>query len=149
MENVTPLFDTVVNYIQPPQVNLTAPLRMLTVNLVNDNYKGKLAIGRLYSGTLKKGMWVAHIARDRSIRKVQLSSLLLFSGLGRIDAEEAQAGDIVAIGGIPDVSIGETIADLENPIALPSIKIDEPTIKMTFAVNTSPFMGQDGDKTTL
>ncbi len=148
MENVTPLFDTVVNYIQPPQVNLTAPLQMLTVNLVNDNYKGKLAIGRLYSGTLKKGMWVAHIARDRSIRKVQLSSLLLFSGLGRIDAEEAQAGDIVAIGGIPDVSIGETIADLENPIALPSIKIDEPTIKMTFAVNTSPFMGQDGDKTT-
>lgn len=148
MKNVEPLFEKIVSYINPPKADKSAPLQMLTVNLAYDNYKGKIAIGRLYSGTLKKSATIAHINRLGEIKKSQLSSVMIFSGLGRIDVDEVRAGDIVAVAGIPDISIGETIADPENPIALPTIKIDEPTIKMTFGVNTSPFMGQDGDKTT-
>ena len=121
---------------------------MLTVNLAYDNYKGKIAIGRLYSGTLKKNMTVAHINRAGEVKKVSITSVMLFDGLGRIEVEEADAGDIVAIAGIPDVSIGETITDPEHPIALPTIHIDEPTIKMTFSVNTSPFRGKEGKFTT-
>lgn len=148
MENIEPLFETIVNYIKPPQENSSLPLQMLTVNLIYDNYKGKVAVGRLYSGVLKKGATVAHITRAGEIKRGQLSSVMLFSGLNRVDVDSARAGDIVAVAGIPDISIGETIADVENPVALPVIKIDEPTIKMTFGVNTSPFMGKEGDKIT-
>jgi len=148
MENVEPLFETIVNYVNPPQKDLDAPLQMLTVNLIYDNYKGKVAVGRLYSGTLKKGATVAHITRSGEVKRGQLNSVMLFSGLNRVDVDSAFAGDIVAIAGIPDISIGETIADPLNPNALPVIRIDEPTIKMTFGVNTSPFMGKEGEKTT-
>ncbi len=148
MKNIEPLFEAIVNYIKPPQVDSSLPLQMLTVNLIYDNYKGKVAVGRIYSGILKRGATVAHIVRSGEIKKRKLSSLMLFSGLNRVEVNEAEAGEIVAIAGIPDISIGETIADIENPVALPVIKIDEPTIKMTFGVNTSPFMGKEGDKTT-
>lgn len=148
MENVEPLFEKIVEFIPAPRINEDKPLQMLTVNLTYDNYKGKIAIGRLYSGILKKGMSVAHIDRDGKIKKAQITAVMLFSGLARVDVDEATAGDIVAVAGIPDISIGETIADLENPVALPIIKIDEPTIKMTFAVNTSPFSGREGQYTT-
>jgi GTP-binding protein len=147
-KNIEPLFETIVNYIKPPQKDPAAALQMLTVNLIYDNYKGKVAVGRLYSGVLKKGAAVAHMTRDGKVKKAQLSSVMIFSGLNRVEADEVEAGDIVAISGIPDVSIGETIADSLNPVALPVIKIDEPTIKMTFGVNTSPFVGKEGDKTT-
>lgn len=148
MTTIQPLFDKIVEYIPAPVIDISKPLQMLTVNLTHDNYKGKLAIGRLYSGTLKKGMAVAHINRAGEIKKTQVTNILVFSGLAKVDVEEAEAGDIVAVAGIPDISIGETIADIENPIALPVIKIDEPTIKMTFAVNTSPFAGREGQYTT-
>jgi GTP-binding protein len=121
---------------------------MLTVNLMNDNYKGKVAIGRLYSGTLKKGATVAHITRKGEVKLEKLTAVMLFDGLNRVDVDAAEAGDIVAIAGIPDVSIGETITDPEHPVALPTIAIDEPTIKMTFGVNTSPFRGKEGTFTT-
>lgn len=148
MKNVEPLFEKIVEFIPAPKADNSKPLQMLTVNLTYDNYKGKIAIGRLYSGVLKKGAQVAHIDREGKIKKAQLTSVMLFSGLGRVEVEEATAGEIVAIAGIPDISIGETIADVENPIALPIIKIDEPTIKMTFGVNTSPFSGKEGQYTT-
>jgi len=148
MENIQPLFETIVDYIDPPIVDIEKPLQMLTVNLAYDNYKGKLAIGRIYSGNMKKGMSVCHINRAGEIKKTQLNSIMVFEGLNRVDVEEASAGDIVAVAGIPDISIGETIADAQNPIALPIIQIDDPTIKMTFGVNTSPFMGKEGDKNT-
>lgn len=148
MQNVVPLFDAIVEHIPAPKVDESAPLQMLTVNLAYDNYKGKIAIGRLYSGTLKKGMQVAHINRAGETKKTQVTGVMLFDGLSRVDVEEAYAGDIVAISGIPNVSIGETIADITNPTPLPIIKIDEPTIKMTFGVNTSPFMGKEGKYTT-
>jgi GTP-binding protein len=148
MKDIEPIFATIVKYIPPPKKGELDTTQMLTVNLANDNYKGKIAIGRIYSGTLKKGMTVAHMTRHGEVKLEKLTSVMLFSGLGRIDVDEATAGDIVAIGGIPDVSIGETIADPEHPVALPTITIDEPTIKMTFGVNTSPFRGKEGTFTT-
>ncbi len=148
MENIIPLFDAIVRAIPAPVVDEKKPLQMLTVNSTYDNYKGKVAIGRLYAGTLKKGMTVAHISRKGDISKVQIGSVMLFEGLARIDVDEAYAGEIVAISGIPSVSIGETIADVNSPEALPVIHIDEPTVKMTFGVNTSPFMGKEGEYTT-
>ncbi len=144
MATIQPLFDKIVEYIPAPTADASKPLQMLTVNLTHDNYKGKLAIGRLCAGTMKKGMQVAHINRAGVIKKTQITNVMVFSGLAKVDVEEVEAGDIVAVSGIPDISIGETIADVENPVALPVIKIDEPTIKMTFAVNTSPFAGREG-----
>ncbi|MBS3902993.1 MAG: translational GTPase TypA [Anaplasmataceae bacterium] len=148
MENVTPLFDAILQSITPPEVNKEKPLQMLTVNLTYDNYKGKIAIGCLLAGNLKKGLPVIHINRQGQMKKTQIASLMLFEGLNRVDVEEAGAGDIVAIAGIPEISIGETIADIEKPEALPVIDIDKPTIKMTFGVNTSPFVGKEGKYTT-
>ena len=148
MASVQPLFEKIVEYIPAPKVDAAKPLQMLTVNLAYDNYKGKIAVGRLCSGVLKKGMQIAHINRAGVIKKTQLTAIMVFSGLNKVEVDEVSAGDIAAVSGIPDISIGETIADPENPIALPVIKIDEPTIKMTFAVNTSPFSGREGQHTT-
>jgi len=148
MKNVEPVFEAIINQIPESVVKDSDPLQMLTVNLAYDNYKGKIAIGRLYAGILKKGTGVAHINRSGEIKRVELSSVMLFDGLNKVDVEEAHSGDIVAVAGIPDISIGETIADLKDPVALPVIKIDEPTIKMTFSVNTSPFKGKEGEYTT-
>jgi len=148
MENIKPIFDAIVKYIPAPAANSEKSLQMLTINLVYDNYKGRVAVGRLYSGVLKKGMAVAHINRSGEIKKAQLNSIMLFDGLNRVDVEKAEAGDIVAVAGIPDITIGETIADINNPVALPIIEIDEPTIKMIFGANTSPFKGKEGEFTT-
>jgi len=148
MTDIRPVFDTILQVIPPAKAELEKPPQMLTVNLAYDNFKGKMAVGRLYSGTLKKGMEVMHIARDGKMKKAKLTGVMSFEGLQRVDREEVYAGDIVAVAGIPDVSIGETICDLEHPEALPTIAIEEPTVKMTFGVNTSPFAGQEGQFTT-
>lgn len=148
MKDIEPIFETIVKHIPAPKKSDTDTLQMLTVNLAYDNYKGKIAVGRLYSGVLKKAATVAHVTRDGQMKKEELTSVMLFDGLNRIDVEEAHAGDIVAIAGIPDITIGETITDPENPMPLPTIHIDEPTIKMTFGVNTSPFRGKEGKYTT-
>lgn len=148
MKNIGPVFEEIIKHVPASKADKNAPLQMLTVNLVPDSYKGKLAIGRIYAGTIKKGMKVAHINRAGEAKRGEISFVMLFDGLKRIEVAEALAGDIVAIGGIEDISIGETIADPENPVALPTIKIDEPTIKMTFGVNTSPFTGREGEYST-
>ncbi len=144
MANITPIFDEIIKHIPAPKIDEAAPLQMLTVSLAYDNFKGKIGIGRLYSGTLKKGMGVAYINRSGEIKKAQLSSIMVFDGLNRVDTNEIKSGDIAAIAGISDITIGETITDPENPRALPTIKIDEPTIKMVMGVNTSPFRGKEG-----
>ncbi len=151
MKDIEPVFEAIVKHLPPPQKpteDMENVLQMLTVNLANDNYKGKIAIGRIYSGTLKNAMSGAHITRKGEVKKASIASVMVFDGLGRVDVESAGAGEIVAIAGIPEISIGETIADVERPIALPTIHIDEPTIKMTFSVNTSPFRGKEGKFTT-
>lgn len=148
MKDVEPLFEAILETIPPPVVPVDAPLQMLTVNLAYDSYKGKIAIGRLYGGVLKKGMTVAHITRSGEVRKITVTNLMTFDGLNRVDVASVEGGDIVAVSGIPDVSIGETIADSENPIALPTIDIEEPTVKMTFSINNSPFAGREGEYVT-
>ncbi len=148
MVDIRPLFDTIVSHIPAPERDASAPLQMLTVNLMYDNYKGKIAVGRLYAGTLKKGVPIAHINRAGEVKREQLTAIMLFDGMGRTEVDEAVAGDIVAVSGITNISIGETLADLANPVPLPVIAIDEPTIKMTFGVNTSPFTGREGQYTT-
>ena len=148
MTDIRPVFDSIIKHIPEPKIDASRPLQMLTVNLAYDNYKGKIAIGRLYSGELKKGMAICHVNREGKAEPATLSSVMTFEGLGRIEAEAAGAGDIVAIAGISNISIGETITDPEHPEALPTIAIEEPTVKMTFAVNTSPFSGQEGQYST-
>jgi GTP-binding protein len=149
MKDVEAVFETIVKYIPAPKTGTADDvLQMLTVNLAYDNYKGKIAVGRLYSGTLKKNSPVALVTRNGDIKKQQLTSVMVFDGLGRVEVEQAEAGDIVAIAGIPDITIGETITDPDRPAPLPTIDIEQPTIKMTFSVNTSPFRGKEGKFTT-
>ena len=148
MKNIQPLFETILKHIPPPKIEPDKPLQMLTVNLAYDNYKGKIAIGRLYAGTLTQGASIAIVNREGKIRNSVVKAVMLFAGLKRMDAEEAHAGDIVAVAGIPDISIGETITDPNNPAPLPPIQIDEPIIEMTFGINTSPFFGRDGAHVT-
>ncbi len=148
MKDISPIFDTVIRYIPAPSADVAGPLQMLTANLAYDNYRGRIAVGRIYAGTLRKGQTVAHIDRSGAVKTAKLTSVMLFDGMNRVDADEVSAGEIVAIAGIPDITIGETIADPENPVALPTIAIDEPTIKMVFSVNTSPFKGKEGKFTT-
>jgi len=148
MTDITPIFDAILNHIPTPVVDVEKPLQMLVTTISGDNFKGRIAIGRIHNGKIKAGQEVMHIDRDGKMKKCRLVSLMNFQGLNRVDATVAEAGDIVAISGISDITIGETIADPINPIALPVLKIDEPTVKMTFTVNDSPFAGKEGQFST-
>ena len=145
MTDITPVFDAILKHIPAPSGNPRKPLQMRVSTLGKDTYKGRIAVGKIYNGILKSGQDVAHINRDGQVSKYKITSLSTFKGLGKIEAEEAQAGDIVAITGIPEITIGETIADPVNPTALPLISIEEPTVKMIFMVNNSPFGGREGE----
>lgn len=143
-----PLFDAILKYIPPPQVDPEAPTQMLATNLAYDEYKGLMAVGRLFNGTLKRGQTVARIHHDGHIDFSKLTYLFTFEGLGKKEAEEATAGDIVCVAGLDEVRIGETIADPDNPVALPVIRVEAPTVRMTFGVNTSPLAGREGKYVT-
>jgi GTP-binding protein len=145
MTNISPIFEAILEHIPAPVVNSDKPLQMLVSNIGRDNYKGRIAIGKIHSGLIKNGQDIAHIDRDGNINKYKITSLSTFKGLGKIEADEALAGDIVAITGISDVNIGETIADPFSPVALPLLDIEEPTVKMVFMVNNSPFGGHEGE----
>lgn len=145
MTNISPVFEAILKYIPAPKINTDKPLQMLVSNIGRDNYKGRIAIGKIHSGSIKNGQDVAHIDREGQINKYKITSLSTFKGLAKIEESEAIAGDIVAITGIPDVNIGETIADPVSPVALPLLDIEEPTVKMVFMVNNSPFGGHDGE----
>jgi GTP-binding protein len=145
MTDISPIFEAILKYIPEPAGDATKPLQMLMTTLTRDDYKGRIAIGRVYNGSAKQNQEVAHINRNGEIKKYRLTSLMTFEGLERVDTPEISAGDIVAVSGIPDISIGETIADPNDPIALPVLAIEEPTVKMTFSVNDSPFAGQEGE----
>ncbi|MFH1193363.1 MAG: translational GTPase TypA [bacterium] len=148
MTDVTPVFEAILKYIPASSGDPALPLQILVTTIVGDNFKGRIAVGKIYNGTVRAGQEVAHINRDGKQAKCRLMSLMTFSGLARCEAKEAVAGDIVAIAGISDVNIGETIADPINPIALPLLNIDEPTIKMIFMVNDSPLAGKEGKFST-
>jgi len=145
MTDIAPVFETILKEIPAPKVDPNHPLQMLVTTLANDAHKGRIAIGRIYNGTVSNGQEVAHITRDGQIKKNKISSLMTFEGLGKLEVKVAQAGDIVAVAGIIDPVIGETVADINNPIALPLLKIEEPTIRARFMVNNSPFAGNEGE----
>ena len=145
MDDISPVFDAIIKHIPAPAADNNAPLQILITNTTYDNFKGKIATGRVYAGTVKAGQEVAHINREGVMKKFRLTSLLGFEGLERIDIKEAHAGDIIAIAGVPDITIGETIADPINPVALPVLDIEESTVRMRFGVNTSPFNGKEGE----
>ena len=147
MTDIKPLFKTIIDEIPEPEVDQDAPLQVSVANVSYDNYKGRVAIGRVVRGTFRPGN-VAWINRDGKITPSKITNVMEFMGLDRREVAEAPAGDIVAFAGIPNINIGETIADPEHPDALPVIKIEEPTVKMTFGVNTSPFAGREGKFTT-
>jgi GTP-binding protein len=147
-KDLEPLFEAILKTVPAPKVDTQAPLQMLVAALDYDDYKGKYAIGRIVRGRITPNTTVARITRDGEVSRQKISLVLTYRGLQRFEVPEALAGDIVALTGIADANIGETIADIDHPEALPSIAISEPTLKMTFGVNTSPFSGREGKFTT-
>jgi GTP-binding protein len=146
--DVAPLFDAIIKFIPAPEVKPEDPFAMLVLALVYDNYKGKMGIGKIISGSVKKAQNICRIKPNGERENSKISSLQMYEGLAPVDVEEAVAGDIVAIGGFDDISIGETLTDPQNPIHLEPVEIEPPTIKMTFGVNTSPFAGKEGKLVT-
>ncbi|MAT55838.1 MAG: translational GTPase TypA [Saprospirales bacterium] len=146
-ENITPLLDAILEFIPEPKVESGSP-QMLITSLDYSNYIGRIAIGRVQRGSLKVGQQLALVKKDGSVVKQSVRGLYLFEGLSKVKAEEVQAGDICAVQGIENFEIGDTLADPENPEALPSIAIDEPTMSMLFTINDSPFFGQEGKYVT-
>lgn len=146
--DMQPLFDAILDVIPPPSGDSDGPLQMLVAALDYDNYLGQIAIGRIFRGAMRFREQVAVLEPAAAPRAGSLEHLFVFRGLERLPADEATAGDIVAVSGISDISIGDTIASAEQPEPLPSIDIDEPTVMMTFGVNTSPFMGKEGSRCT-
>ncbi|GAB4258282.1 translational GTPase TypA [Thermincola ferriacetica] len=143
--NMEPLFEAIINHIQPPACIQDGPFQMLVANLEYDNYLGKYAVGRIKRGIVSQGENIAVIRHDGTVEKGKVAKLFIYSGLKRIEVTRAEAGDIIAVAGLTEVNIGETLADANHPEQLPVITVDEPTLTMTFMVNNSPFAGQDGE----
>jgi GTP-binding protein len=146
--DLRPLFDAVLEHVPPPRGNPDAPLQLLVANLDSSDYVGRIAIGRIFNGRVRVGDQVVICKLDSEMQPTKVTKLYAFEGLKRVDIQEAAAGDIVCLAGIDDITIGETIADAEQPTAIPPIAIDEPTVSMIFGVNTSPMAGRDGQYVT-
>jgi GTP-binding protein len=142
--DLQPLFQAILRHIPAPQVDLEAPLQMLVTTLGYDDYRGVTAVGRIFAGKMQLGQSLARMTVDGQILPERARYLYVHQGLKRVEVEEAAAGEIVALAGLEGIAIGETLADPNNPIALPTIKVEEPTVRMTFGVNTSPFSGREG-----
>jgi GTP-binding protein len=148
-DSLEPLFECILNRIPPPEVEVDAPAQFLVTTSIYDDYKGKIITGRLTRGTINKGQPLARISREGGVvTPAKITQLFTYNGLARQETDQAQAGDIIAIAGIGDAAIGDTIADASQPEALPTIKVEEPTVRMTFGVNTSPFAGREGSFVT-
>ncbi len=148
MTDISPLFEEILKQVPAPSGEVDKPLQILITSLSSDPHIGRIAIGRIYNGSIKKSQEVVQITRDGAVVKFRVTSLMTFSGLDRIETEEATVGDIVAISGITNPVIGETISDVLNPLPLPVLDIEEPTIHITFLVNDSPFGGREGEYKT-
>jgi GTP-binding protein len=148
LTNLKPLFDTLLEKVPPPEVDLDAPLQMLIVSLEYSDYVGRIAVGRVVAGKIHKNQRIALLKRDNKRIDDQVLQLFTFDRLGRIETDEVTAGDICAVVGLDDADIGDTIADIDNAVALPPITVDEPTLEMIFRINDSPFCGQDGQYVT-
>jgi len=146
-ENLDPLFDAIVKHVPPPKGDPDASLQMLITLMDYNDFVGQIGIGRIVNGQIKVNDTVALVKRDGTVQTQKVSMLYGFEGLTRVNLTQASAGEIVALAGIPDIRVGETVADLANPVALEYVDIDEPTIAMMFVVNNGPFAGQDGKYT--
>jgi len=143
-EDIFALFDTIVEHIPPPQADSDAPVQMLITTLDYNDYVGRIGIGRVFAGTLRAGTDVCVIHRDGTQKLERIGELFAFDGLGRAKVDAVEAGDICAVVGMETVDIGNTIAGLDDPKPLPIVRVDEPTLHMTFRVNDSPFVGRSG-----
>ena len=146
--DMQPLFEAIIHHVPPPAGDVDKPLQLQVTTLDYSDYLGRIVIGRIHNGVLKAGQQAALIKEDGKIVKAKISKLMGFKGLARVEMPEASAGNIVAVSGFADANIGETITCPSEPQALPLIKVDEPTLQMTFSVNNSPFAGQEGDFVT-
>ena len=142
------LFQTIVDHLDAPTGDPEAPLQVRATTLDYDDYKGRIAIGRVNAGVVKTGQSIIVVNREGVNIPGKIAQVFIYQGLNRTEVEQAEAGEIVAISGLPDVNIGETIASRENPVALPMMQVDEPTLRMTFGVNTSPLTGREGQWST-
>ncbi len=145
MENITPVFDAILKYIPAPTGDPELPLQLLVTTTSADNYKGRIATGRVHNGVLTSGQDAMHINREGVKKIFRVTSLMAFEGLTRVDIQSASAGEIVSLSGIPEVTIGETICDPKLAEALPLLSIEEPTVRMSVSVNSSPFAGKEGE----
>ncbi|RPI88069.1 MAG: translational GTPase TypA [Chloroflexi bacterium] len=142
--DLLPLFEAILRHIPAPKVDPDAPLQMLVTTLGYDDYRGVTAVGRVFAGTIKVGQPVSRITLQGEILPERARYLYVHRGLERVEVEEVQAGEIAVIAGLEGIAIGETLSDIENPVSLPVIHVEEPTVRMTFGVNTSPFGGREG-----
>lgn len=143
-DNMKPLFDAILRHVPPPVGDPEKPLQLQVTTLDYSDFLGRIMIGRIHNGTIRAGQSAALVRDDGSIKRSRISKLLGFQGLQRVEIEEARAGDLVAVAGFDEVNIGETIACPDHPEALPLIRVDEPTLQMTFVINDSPFAGKEG-----
>ncbi|RIK44297.1 MAG: translational GTPase TypA [Chloroflexi bacterium] len=146
--DLRPLFDTILDHIPPPVVDEAGPTQLLVTTLEYSNYVGKIAVGRLHGGTIRAGQPIMHVTARGEQRPGKVGQVYLFRDLQRVAVDEVQAGNIVAVSGIEEVGIGDTLADFNDPRPLPPITVEEPTVRMTFAVNDSPFAGREGQYLT-
>jgi GTP-binding protein len=146
--DMKPLFEALIHHVPPPAGDAERPLQLQVTTLDYSEYLGRIVIGKIHNGTIKAGQQAALMKEDGSIVKAKVTKLMGFEGLKRIELESSSAGNLVAISGFADANIGETITDPNDPQALPLIKVDEPTLQMTFCVNDSPFSGQEGQYVT-
>jgi len=142
--DLAPLFDAILRHIPAPKVDDEAPLQMLVTTLGYDDYRGVTAVGRLFAGRIKIGQKLARLTAEGQNLPETARYLYTFQGLNKVETEEVSAGDILTLAGLEGIAIGDTLADPANPVALPTIKVEEPTVRMTFGVNTSPFSGREG-----
>ncbi len=143
-DNLAPLFESILQNIPGPLADVDAPFQLLVTNLGYDEYSGVTATGRIHAGTIKAGEQIVRLKLDGTSERIQAKYLFSYQGLAKVAIDSADAGEIVTVGGLKDIQIGETLADLENPEVLPAIKVQQPTVQMTFGVNTSPLSGREG-----
>ncbi len=142
--DLQPMFDTILKHIPAPKVDPEAPLQILITSLGYDDYRGVTAVGRVFAGTVKAGQKLARMLVDGTIQPETARYLYVHKGLNKVEVSQAEAGEIIALAGLEGIAIGETLADPTNPVALPTIHVEEPTVRMTFGVNTAPFAGKEG-----
>lgn len=147
-KNLTPLFDTILQHIAPPKCDVNHPLQILVSSVEYDDYVGRIGIGRVVNGTISLGDNVAICKKDGKVKHIKVSKLFTYDGLNRVPLEKSHPGDIIAVAGVEDILIGETITSADDPQPLPFVDIDAPTVSMSFSVNDSPFAGREGDYVT-